>query len=66
MHAHMHVLLVATLSQVTEDVPLDGGSTQLGRRDLRFGRQTTAARSIAGGVLVEMSWGPPLAGVCIR
>jgi hypothetical protein len=28
----------------------------------RFGRQTTAARSVPGGVLVEMSWGAPMAG----
>lgn len=49
-------------ARVTEDVPLDAGSTQLGRRDLRFGRQSTAAKSVPGGVLVEMSWGPPLAG----
>jgi len=54
---------VVPFFKVTEDVPLDAGSTQLGRRDLRFGRQTMAARSVSGGVLVEMSWGPPMAGM---
>jgi hypothetical protein len=56
---------VVPFFRVTEDVPLDGGSVQLGRRDLRFGRQSNAARSVPGGVLVEMSWGAPLAGGCL-
>lgn len=53
---------VVPFFRVSEAVALDGGSSQLGRRDLRFGRQTAAARSVPGGVLVEMSWGLPMAG----
>lgn len=58
----VNFVTVVPFFKVTEDVPLDGGSVQLGRRDLRFGRQSTAARSVPGGVLVEMSWGAPMAG----
>jgi hypothetical protein len=51
--------------QVTEEAPLDGGSSSQGRRDLRFGRQTAAAATLAdGSVEVTLTWGPPIAGVC--
>jgi len=53
---------VVPFFKVTERFPLSG-SSQLGRRDLRSGRQTVAARRIEGGVAAVMSWGEPLAGV---
>jgi hypothetical protein len=57
---------VVPFFKVTEEVPLNAGSVQQRRRDLRQGRQTAAARSVVtpegSGVLVEMSWGAPLAG----
>lgn len=52
---------VVPFFKVTERFPLSG-SSQLGRRDLRSGRQTVAARRIEGGVAAVMSWGEPLAG----
>jgi hypothetical protein len=54
---------VVPFFKVTEKFPLSG-STQMGRRDLRAGRQTATARRIEGGVGIAMSWGEPLAGEC--
>ncbi|WIA20826.1 hypothetical protein OEZ85_005180 [Tetradesmus obliquus] len=57
---------VVPFFKVTEEVPLNSGSTQQWRRDLRQGQQSAAARTVASaeqrGVLVEMAWGAPLAG----
>lgn len=53
---------VVPFFRVTEEVPLNGGSSQLGRRDLRLGRQTATATTVPGGVRVDMSWGQPLPG----
>lgn len=53
---------VVPFFKVTERIPIGGGGAQMGRRDLRRGKQTAAARPVDGGVLVEMSWGEPLAG----
>jgi hypothetical protein len=61
----VNFVTVVPFFRVTEEVPLDGGSTELGRRDLRFGRQAAAAKSVPGGVLVEMSWGAPMPGGCL-
>ncbi|KAF6252276.1 hypothetical protein COO60DRAFT_1554152 [Scenedesmus sp. NREL 46B-D3] len=62
----VNFVTVVPFFKVTEEVPLNGGSTQQRRRDLRQGRQTAAARSVSSpeqqGVLVEMSWGAPLEG----
>ena len=53
---------VVPFFKVTEAVPLNGGSSQLGRRDLRWGSMAAAAERVAGGVQVQMSWGQPMAG----
>ncbi len=50
--------------RVTERVPF-GSSTQLGRRDLRSGKQTASARAIDNGVQVDMEWSAPYAGKLI-
>eukprot|EP00775_Hariotina_reticulata_P009317 gene9316-9482_t len=56
-------LTVVPFFKVTEQVPLDGSSSQQGRRDLRSGRQKATGRLNGGsGVSVVMEWGPPLAG----
>ncbi|GLI59445.1 hypothetical protein VaNZ11_001269 [Volvox africanus] len=39
-----------------------GATTTMMRRDLRSGRQSTQARCIPGGVVVDMTWDAPLAG----
>ncbi|GIL63620.1 hypothetical protein Vafri_17640, partial [Volvox africanus] len=39
-----------------------GATTTMMRRDLRSGRQSSQARCIPGGVVVEMTWDAPLAG----
>jgi hypothetical protein len=62
----VNFVTVVPFFKVTEEVPLNGGSVQQRRRDLRQGRQTAAARTVSSpeqqGVLVEMSWGAPLQG----
>jgi hypothetical protein len=62
----VNFVTVVPFFKVTEEVPLNGGSVQQRRRDLRQGRQTAAARTVSSpeqqGVLVEMGWGAPLQG----
>jgi hypothetical protein len=55
---------VVPFFRVSEEVPLDAsGSSQLGRRDLRWGQATAAAVTTPeGGVRVDMSWGAPMEG----
>jgi hypothetical protein len=55
-------ITVVPFFRVTEKVPLGAGSSSLGRRDLRPGRQTARASLVPEGVLVEMTWPEPMPG----
>eukprot|EP00879_Flechtneria_rotunda_P006527 GHRR01006860.1.p1 GENE.GHRR01006860.1~~GHRR01006860.1.p1 ORF type:complete len:354 (+),score=133.89 GHRR01006860.1:626-1687(+) len=61
-HFTVNFVTVVPFFKVTEKVALDGGSSQLNRRDLRSGKQTATATSVPGGVLVDMRWGAPVQG----
>jgi hypothetical protein len=57
----VNFVTVVPFFKVTETIPFNS-STQMGRRDLRSGKQTASAKRTAEGVTVEMEWGAPMAG----
>ena len=61
VHFTVNFVTVVPFFKVTETIPFNS-STQMGRRDLRSGKQTATAKKTAEGVDVEMEWGQPMAG----